>query len=95
MSTMSLLVRFSPESLTSEGYDDVKRRLNEAGIWPPDGLEYHVCFGSDGQLMVSEIWASKDQFEAFGQRLGPILEEAGVMQAAPPEFLDIHKQERF
>jgi hypothetical protein len=95
MSTMSVLVRFSPESLTSDRYDEVKRRLNEAGHWPPDGLEYHVCFGSDGQLRVSEIWASTDQFEAFGQRLGPILEEVGINQTAPPELIDIYKQERF
>lgn len=95
VSTMSVLVRFSPESLTTDRYDEVKRRLNAAGHWPPDGLEYHVCFGTDGQLKVSEIWASNDQFEAFGQQLGPILEEVGINQAAPPELLDIHNQERF
>ena len=92
---MSMLVRFSPESLTADRYDEVKRRLNEAGHWPPDGLEYHVCFGSDGQLKVSEIWASNGQFEAFGQHLGPILEEVGVNQAAPPEIVDIYNEERF
>ena len=92
---MSQLVRFSPESLTADRYDEVKRRLNEAGQWPPDGLEYHVCFGSDGGLKVSEIWASTEQFEAFGQHLGPILEEVGIDQTAPPEFLEIHNQERF
>ncbi len=92
---MSLLVRFSPESLTSDRYDEVKRRLNGAGHWPPAGLEYHVCFGSAEQLKVSEIWASNDQFEAFGQHLGPILAEVGVQQAAPPELLDIYNQERF
>lgn len=92
---MSLLVRFSPESMTSDGYDEVKRRLREAGHWPPDGLEYHVCFGSDRQLKVSEIWASADQFEAFGQRLGPIIEEVGISQTAPPELIDIYNQERF
>ena len=92
---MSLLVRFSPESLTSDRYDEVKRRLTEGGHWPPDGLEYHVCFGSDGQLKVSEIWASTDQFEAFGQRLGPILDDVGINQTAPPEHLDIYNEERF
>jgi hypothetical protein len=95
MSTMSMLVRFSPESLTGDRYDEAKRRLNEAGHWPPDGLEYHVCFGSDGQLKVSEIWASNGQFEAFGQHLGPILEEVGINQAGPPELLDIYNEERF
>jgi hypothetical protein len=95
MFTMSMLARFSPESLTSDKYDEVKRRLSEAGHWPPDGLEYHVCFGSDGQLKVSEIWTSNDQFEAFGQRLGPILQELGITQSGPPEILDIYNQERF
>jgi hypothetical protein len=95
MSTMSMLVRFSPASLTSDRYDEVKRRLNEAGSWPPDGLEYHVCFGSDGELKVSEIWASNDQFEAFGQHLGPILEEVGVNMTAPPEVTDVYNEERF
>jgi hypothetical protein len=92
---MSMLVRFSPESLTSDKYDEVKRRLNEAGHWPPDGLEYHVCFGTEGQLKVSEIWASNGQFEAFGEHLGPILEEAAITQSNPPELLDIYNQERF
>ncbi len=92
---MSMLVRFSPESLTSDKYDEIKRRLDEAGHWPPDGLEYHVCFGTPGQLRVSEIWASNGQFEAFGEHLGRIIEEAGVNQAAPPEVIEIYKQERF
>ena len=92
---MSMLVRFSPESLTSDKYDGVKRRLNEAGHWPPDGLEYHVCFGTAGQLKVSEIWASNEQFEAFGEHLGPILEEAGITHSNPPELLDIYNEERF
>ena len=92
---MSMLVRFSPESLTSDRYDEVTRRLAEAGKWPPSGLEYHVCFGSEGQLKVSEIWASSEQFEAFGQDLGPILEDVGINQTAPPEILDIYKEERF
>jgi hypothetical protein len=92
---MSILVRFSPESLTSGEYDEVKRRLSDGGYWPPDGLEYHVCFGSDGQLKVSEIWASNGQFEAFGEHLRPILGEVGVKLSAAPELLDVYNQERF
>jgi hypothetical protein len=92
---MSMVVRFSPESLTGAQYDEVRRRLEEAGHWPPDGLEYHVCFGSEGQLRVSEIWSSHEQFEAFGQHLQPILGEVGIKLSQDPEFLDIHNQERF
>jgi hypothetical protein len=90
-----MLVRFSPDALTAADYEEVKRRLVEAGQWPPAGLEYHVCFGSEGQLKVSEIWSSQEQFEAFGEHLQPILGEVGIAMSAGPEILDIHSQERF
>ena len=57
---MSIVVRYNPPSLTTEQYDEADRRLREAGLEPlPDGLEYHVCFGSEGNLGVSEIWDSR------------------------------------
>ena len=86
---MSILARFTPASLTAEQYDESIRRLEEAGPWPADGLDYHVCFGSDGNLRVSEIWDSKEQFEAFGQKLMPLLSDIGI-EPGEPELLDIH-----
>jgi hypothetical protein len=85
---MSVLIRFAPASLTAQQYDETIRRLEE-GDWPPDGLEYHVCFGSDSNLRVSEIWDSQEQFEAFGARLMPVLAEVGI-DAGEPELLEIH-----
>ena len=85
---MSVLIRFAPSSLTSEQYDESVRRLSE-GEWPPDGLEYHVCFGSDGSLKVSEIWDSREQLEAFGERLMPILADIGI-EPGEPEIVDIY-----
>ena len=37
-----------------------------------------------------EVWDSKEQFEAFGQCLMPILTEGSVEVAGPPEMIDIH-----
>jgi hypothetical protein len=88
---MSIVVRFSPTSLTSEKYDDSLRRLGEAeGAFPPDGLDYHVCFGSEGNLRVSEIWDSREQLEAFGERLMPLLAEAGIEFSGEPEIFEVH-----
>jgi hypothetical protein len=42
---MSLVVRFAPESLTSDQYDHVVRRLNEENVSPADGLDYEVVSG--------------------------------------------------
>jgi hypothetical protein len=89
--TMSILVRFTgAPTVTSEKYDETLRLLQESGDFPPDGLEYHVAFSSGGNFRVSEIWDSQDQFEAFGQRLMPILDEVGIELAGPPEVLEIH-----
>jgi hypothetical protein len=87
---MSILARFTPASLTAEQYDESIRRLDEAGPWPPDGLDYHVCFGSDGNLRVSEIWDSQEQFEEFGEKLMPLLSDIGI-EPGEPELLEIHK----
>jgi hypothetical protein len=86
---MSVLIRFTPRSVTAQQYDETVRRLEEGGDWPPDGLEYHVCFGSADNIRVSEIWDSQEQLDAFGERLGPVLEEAGI-DPGEPELLEIH-----
>jgi hypothetical protein len=52
---VSILVRFAPEAVTTtEQYDEVIRRLEDAGGFPVEGLEYHVCFLVDGNVRVSD-----------------------------------------
>ena len=88
---MSIVVRFNPANVTRETYDESVRRLEEAGAWPsPDGLELLVLFGSEGNLRVSEIWDSREQLQAFGDRLMPILAEVGIEFAGEPEIYEVH-----
>ena len=86
---MSLVIRFSPPSLTAEQYDEVVRRLTEAGVFPAEGLDYEICFGSDDHLKVSQVWDSKEQLDAFGDRLRPVLTELGI-NPGEPEVLEVH-----
>jgi hypothetical protein len=86
---MSVLIRFAPASLTAAQYDESIRKLEEAGSFPPDGLDYHVCFGTEGNLRVSEIWDSQEQLSAFGERLMPVLSEVGI-DPGEPEVIEIH-----
>jgi hypothetical protein len=91
---MSIVVRYNPAGLTAETYDESTRQLEEAGVEPlPEGLEYHVCFGTDGDLRVSEIWDSREDFEAFGRRLRqlPVLAELGIEYSGEPEIFEVHK----
>ena len=87
---MSFLVRFVPTSLTAAKYDETIKQIEASGQFPPDGLQFHVCFGEEGKLRVSEVWQSREQFEAFGERLMPILAAAGIDFAGPPEELPVH-----
>jgi hypothetical protein len=87
---VSIVVRFNPTNLTTEKYDKSLRRLEEAGDFPPDGLDYHVCFGSEGSMRVSEIWDSREQLEAFGERMMPILTDVGIEFSGEPEIFEVH-----
>ena len=86
---MGMLVRFAPASVTTQQYDETIRRLEGEGNWPPDGLEYHCCFISEGNVRVSEIWDSREQWEAFGERLMPVLSDVGI-DPGQPETFEIH-----
>ena len=87
---MSVLIRFAPTSeTTTEQYDETIRRLQDAGDFPPDGLELHVCFVADGQVRVSEVWDSQEQLSAFGERLMPILADVGI-DPGQPETFQVH-----
>ena len=88
---MSILARFKNTNLTTEKYDEANRRLEEAGLWPdPDGLEYHVFFGPEENLRVSEVWESREQLDAFGERLMPILTDVGIEFSDEPEIFEVH-----
>ena len=86
---MAILIRFTPSGMTSEQYNNVGRKLQDGGHWPPDGLLAHVCFGSSGDLRVSEVWESREQLEQFGQKLMPVLQEENVDITGDPEILEV------
>ncbi len=91
---MSVVVRHQPRGLTREQYDEVSRRMERAGSWPPDGMDMHVLFGPEGDMRVSEIWDSEEQFRAFAGRLMPVLDEVGVAYAEPEVFQAHELQKR-
>jgi hypothetical protein len=89
--TSSVLARFTAApGVTTTQYDETVRRLEALGNWPPEGLAHHVAFRSEGSLRVSEIWDSREQFHAFGERLMPVLKDVGIELAGEPEMLEIH-----
>jgi hypothetical protein len=91
---MSIVVRYAPVNLTKEKYDAVNQKLDEMGSGQmPEGLRLHVCFGDDGDLKVSEIWDSREQFQAFGETLMPVLNEVGIEFSGEPQAFEVHHLE--
>jgi hypothetical protein len=86
---MSIVVRFHPTGMSTQMYQEAVRRVEASGPFPPDGMDYHVCFGTDGDLRVSEIWDSRETFEAFGERLMPILADIGIQFSGDPEIFEV------
>jgi len=92
---MSIVVRFPPSNVSRQQYDTVRSALEEAGEWPADGCQLHVLFGDESDIRVSEVWESREALEAFGEKLRPKMEEAGIQLAGEPEIFEAHIVETF
>jgi hypothetical protein len=92
---MSVFVRITPSNMTKQQYDSVRNALTESGDWPADGCQLHVCFGDEDNMRVSEVWESREKLDAFGEKLRPRLEEAGIQVSGEPEVLETHIVETF
>lgn len=86
---MSYIVRFTPKGMSASKYDEIIERLQAAGANAPKGRLYHVAFGDPNELRVSDIWDAKENFEAFGPTLMPILQEAGV-DPGEPDWIEVY-----
>src|SRR6478735_5608531 len=86
---MAIVVRFAPTGFTAAKYAETLRKLEQAGFGAPAGRLYHICFGDEDNLRVSDIWDSRESFEKFGQIVMPIVEGLGVQQSVP-EIIEVH-----
>jgi hypothetical protein len=82
---MAIIAIFEVEGSTAAKYDEVIRRLTGKGLRVPDGQLYHVCYGDPERLQVIDIFESREQLDAFGGQLMPILAEMGISASARVE----------
>jgi hypothetical protein len=86
---MSLLVRFTPPSLSSQQYDEIIKRLKAAGEGSPKGRLFAVAFGPANALHVSDVWDTRENFDRFGKTLMPLLQELGI-DPGTPQFIEAY-----
>jgi hypothetical protein len=87
---MAIAVYFHPPGLTLKQFDEVDRRVREAVRGEPKGNIHSSVFGTDGDLMLYDIWESQEDFEAFGKVLMPILGELGI-DPGKPDVMPVHR----
>jgi heme-degrading monooxygenase HmoA len=89
---MTVLVRYSPTSLTRETYDRVNAALGEPGgpEGPPTELALHVLWGDEPHLRVSELWESEEAWRRFYD--GPLSQafRAAGLEVDEPERVAVH-----
>lgn len=82
---MAVAVVLDFHGATLQQYDEVIRRMNftPRGQGAPGGL-FHWCTATDHGIRVTDVWETREQFDAFAnEQIGPITAEVGV--PAPPE----------
>jgi hypothetical protein len=80
------------EGATLAQYDKVIELmgLTPGGATAPGGL-FHWVTKTEKSIRVTDVWETKEQFEAFAKdQIGPITAQAGV--PAPPQmtFFEVH-----
>jgi len=59
---------------------------------PPPGAAFHVAaIGEDGNVRIAEVWDSRDQAEAWSEKVAAARESAGFGGNPPSiEYLEVH-----
>ena len=88
-----LILRFDGQTLAD--YDRVNGLLgvdqkNNSGDWPPGLLLHAGGMTDDGNLLIMEVWESRDAQGRFMQeRLGPALHKGGVTAVPTVTWVDL------
>ena len=86
---MSLIMKFKSAGFTMDKYNEAIKQLNTAGAGSPKGRKHHVCSGSPDGVDITDVWDSREDFEAFGKTLLPILHSLDV-DPGQPEVQQVH-----
>ena len=83
--------RFVQTGITADEYDQIREKLGVGNTPPAGGLFHAAAVGEDGKICVFEVWDSRDQAEAWGEKVLAARTEFGFGDGPPSiEYLDVH-----
>ena len=84
--------RIIETGITTDEYDQMRERLGVGDTPPPGGVFHVAAIGEDGKVRIVEVWDSREQAEAWGEKVAAAREEAGFGGRPPSiEYLEVHK----
>ena len=87
---VAIIMEFAGTTL--EQYDQINKKMGLTPGGPgPVGSISHWATATDNGLQVTDVWESREQFDAFVQeKIGPLSIEVGF--AGPPKltYFDVH-----
>ena len=61
--------RFVKTGITADEYDQMREKLGVGGTPPAGGVFHAAAVGEDGKIRVFEVWDSREQAEAWGEKV--------------------------
>lgn len=89
---MAIGVVFEFPGVTQQQYDEVCSELNKGqplrrlSDWPNAGVLAHMAGPTSNGWRVVDVWDSEASFQAFGERLMPILQAKNFPSVSPQIF---------
>ncbi len=86
------IARFVKTTINADEYDQMVGRLGITDTPPPGGVFHLAAVGDDGVVKIVEIWDSREEAEAWGDKVAAAREAAGFGADRAPsiEYLDVH-----
>jgi hypothetical protein len=84
--------RFVKTGITPDEYNQMREKLGMGDSPPPGSVFHAAAVGEDGKIRIFEVWDSREQAEAWGEKVMAVRAEAGFGDGPPSiEYLDVHK----
>ena len=88
--TVAIVMDF--KGATLEQYDEVIQKMGftPRGKGAPDSYGHWVTKTADG-IRVTDVWATKEQFEQFAaDQIGPLTASVGITEPPELQFYEVH-----
>ena len=82
--------RFVKTGITPDEYDQMREKLGVGDTPPAGGVFHAAAVGEDGKIRVFEVWDSREQAEAWGEKVRAVRTEGGFSEPLSIEYLDVH-----